>query len=131
MRPRFIEFRQCRLEDDFTRELHLTGIVDSGGNYAKVLAILAAIRDPPNGMVEGIDRVQPQLQLYRFRHWELPEECSVQVLVGLGTQRVSRGVPERILSRRNKGSGINPLAPRLIVRFGITYLIRAFVTAEE
>src|SRR3954469_16400024 len=101
--PVHLSFWRRYLEDDFTRELHLPGAVDSRGDHTKVLAILAAIRDTPNGMVEGIDGVQPQLKLYRFRHRELPEERSVKVLVRLGTQRVSRGVPESILGRRNKG----------------------------
>ena len=52
------------LEDDFPRQLHLASIVDRRGDDAKVLAILAVIRDTPNGMVEGIERVQPQLELY-------------------------------------------------------------------
>ena len=52
------------LEDDFPRQLHLASTVDRRGDHAKVLAILAVIRDTPNGMVEGIERVQPQLELY-------------------------------------------------------------------
>ena len=58
-----MEFRHRLLEDDFPRQLHLAGAVDRRGDHTKVLAILAAIRDTPNGMVEGIERVQPQLQL--------------------------------------------------------------------
>ena len=52
------------LEDDFPRQLHLASTVDRRGDDAKVLAILAVIRDTPNRMVEGIERVQPQLELY-------------------------------------------------------------------
>ena len=63
-RSRFMEFRHRFLEDDFPRQLHLTGTVDRRGDHTKVLAILAVIRDTPNRMVEGIERVEPQLQVY-------------------------------------------------------------------
>jgi hypothetical protein len=69
------------LEDDFPGQLHLAGAVNSRGDNTKVLAILAAIRDTPYRMVEGIERVHPQLQLQRFEHWELSEDRSVEILV--------------------------------------------------
>ena len=59
-----MEHEHRSLEDYFPRHLHLASIVDRRGDHAKVLAILAVIRDTPNGMVEGIERVQPQLELY-------------------------------------------------------------------
>jgi hypothetical protein len=58
-----MELRHRLLEDDFPRQLHLASTVDRFGDHTKVLAILAVIWDTPNGMVEGIERVQPQLQL--------------------------------------------------------------------
>ena len=65
---------QAVLEDDFPRQLHLAGVVNCRGDNAKVPAILAAIRDTPYGMVEGIECIHPQLQLQRLEHWELPED---------------------------------------------------------
>ena len=59
-----MESRHRSLEDDFPRQLHLTGTIDRRGDHTKVLAILAVIWDTPNGMVEGIERVEPQLDLY-------------------------------------------------------------------
>ena len=119
------------LEEDFPRQLHLARVVNSRGDHTKVLAILASIRDTPNWMVEGIDCVHSQFNVERLRQWELPENRSVKVLVGLSTQRISWSVPECVLIRSYKGSRINPLARRLMLRLGIAYLIWAFVTAEE
>ena len=119
------------LEDDFSRQLHLAGVVDRRSDHTKVLAILAGIRDTPYWMVERIDCVHTQFQLQRLKQWELPENRSVKVLVGLGTQRISWSVPKCVLSRRCKGCRIDPLVRRLMLRLGIAYLIRAFITAEE
>src|SRR5580658_7084881 len=120
-------FRGRSLENDLRRQLHFAGVVDRRSDYTKVLAILAGIRNTPYWMVEAIDCVHPQLQLRRLKEWELPENRSIKVLVRLATQRVSRGVPECVLSRGNKGTGINPLTGCLMLRFGIAYLIRALI----
>ena len=119
------------LEDDFPRQLHLAGVVNGRGDHAKVLAILAGIRDTPYWMVEGIDCVHSQFKLERLKQWELPKNRSVKILVGLGTQRISWSVPECVLCWRYKGCRIDPLGRRLMLGLGIAYLIRAFVTTEE
>src|ERR1035437_2338842 len=103
-----MEFGLRLLEDNFTRQLQLTGVVDSRGNHAKVLAILAGIRGTPNGMVESIECVKPQLELHGLKHGELPKERKVKVLVRFGAQCIPPSIPERVLSRRNKGSRIDP-----------------------
>ena len=128
-RSRFIGFKRSYLEDDFRRQLQLAcavvasraAVVDSRSDHTKVGAILALTRDTPYWMVEGIECVQPQLQLHRLIQWEQPEKRSVEGLVGVGTQRISRSVPKGILSRRNKGSGVNPLRRRRMRKLGIAY----------
>src|ERR1035437_3095209 len=90
-RSRFNGFRHSFLEDEFTRQLQLAGVVDSRGNRAKAgAAVHTGIWNAPNGMVEGVECVQPYLDLHSLHQRELPKDRKVKILERIGTQRVPR-----------------------------------------
>ena len=50
-----MEFRHCLLKDDLPRQLHLAGVVDGGGDHAKVLAILQLFGTPHTGWLKALN----------------------------------------------------------------------------
>src|SRR6476660_3855009 len=97
------------LENVFERELHLAHAAVSGSDAAEVGAAERRVRQPPNRVIQDVERFGTELQFVALFDAEVLVGGEIPVKAPGAKDRVASGISEVIDRLQGEGGGVEPL----------------------